>query len=241
MKSVGVIIPCFNEEAGIPMLGLALESLDKQLADCGYQRKWIFVDDGSTDGTFFALEKLAQKMGDALVKKHPRNLNLGAALRTGLGECGSCDYVCFLDSDCTYSPNILIPLLKKLEGGADLVTASPYHPEGLVEGVPGWRIFLSKTLSYLYRILTGGKIHTYTAMVRAQRIATLSQTKSERSDFTYLTEVLLKALRSGLRVEEVPATLRARQFGVSKMKTLRTIRKHLELIVQFCIFRKAFL
>jgi dolichol-phosphate mannosyltransferase len=229
MKKIGVIIPCYNEESGIPALGDALLSLQQELAG-RYQLLWFFVDDGSTDTTFSELEKLAGKLGGAAVLRHERNRNLGAALRTGIRAASATDYLCFLDSDCTYDPLLLKPLLERLEEGADLATVSPYHPEGRVEGVPGWRLFLSRALSACYRLVSGARIHTFTAMVRAQRTEHAEKTMGASDDFTYVTEVLLKSLAAGLVVREVPAVLRVRRFGVSKMRLGRTILAHLRLL-----------
>ncbi len=235
MKTIGIVIPCYNEEAGIPSLELVLHHLEDGLKTKGYDPRWIFIDDGSTDGTFALLQKI--KLSGVIVKRHLENKNLGAALRTGIAACAGCEIVCSLDSDCTYDPAIVFDLLKKIEAGADLATASPYHPLGAVDGVPRWRLLLSKTLSLLYRKLTGSTIHTYTALARAQRMKTVASTLSARNDFTFLAEVLLNSLRQKLKVEEVPAILRTRKFGVSKMKTLRTILRHIELIVQFLLNR----
>jgi dolichol-phosphate mannosyltransferase len=228
IKSLCIIIPCFNESEGLGQLGEALARLPLQ----AYSVSWIFVDDGSTDTTHEQLLRLAAKLGNARVLRHATNRNLGAALRTGLENLPDCDYVAYLDSDCTYDPGILLPLVKKLEEGADMATASPYHPRGKVAGVPGWRLFLSKGLSLLYRLRTGAKIHTFTAMVRAQKREVALRTCSERDDFSFVSAVMLKALSLGYKVEEVPATLEARRFGFSKMKVLRTIRRQLFLLAR---------
>ena len=52
----------------------------------------------------------------------------------------------------------MIPMIE----GADLVTASPYHPRGRVFNIPRWRLFLSRTLSRLYSLLLGRSIHDAT-------------------------------------------------------------------------------
>ena len=229
MKTVCIIIPFFNETDGIPSLSIALEKLKSSK----YQFQWLFIDDGSTDDTFVGLQKLADKLGNTKLIRHATNKNLGGALQTAARELPRCDYVAYLDSDCTYSPDLIFPLLDKLDNGADLVTASPYHPKGRVIGVPGWRLFLSKSLSQVYRALTGARIHTFTAMVRAEKYECVKKTMSQRNDFTHVTEVMLKALRLHLRVEEVPAELSTRIYGQSKMKVMKTIFQHFELIGAF--------
>ena len=70
------------------------------------------------------------------IVRHAENLGIGAALRTGFAESRGAELVT-LDSDCTYDPARIPELLAPLRGGAEVVTASPYHPDGAVEGVPG--------------------------------------------------------------------------------------------------------
>ena len=77
---VTVIVPCYNEEAGLPFL---LERLRKMRVRGAEDWKFLFVDDGSSDRTFSALLRAAQEEDWIEVVRHPENLGLGAALRTG--------------------------------------------------------------------------------------------------------------------------------------------------------------
>ena len=62
-------------------------------------------------------------------------------------------------------------LLEILERGADVVTASPYHPDGGVANVPAYRLILSRGASFLYRVALRRDVHTYTSIFRAYRRA----------------------------------------------------------------------
>jgi dolichol-phosphate mannosyltransferase len=108
-----------------------------------------------------------------------------------------------------------------------IVTASPYHPDGEVVGVPGYRLFLSRGSSLLYRILLDWKIHTYTALYRAYRREVVDQILFSADDFLGGTELMVKAMLKGYQVDEYPAALHRRMFGVSKAKLMRTIISHL--------------
>ena len=77
---VTVIVPCYNEEAGLPFL---LERLRKMRSHGADDWSFLFVDDGSSDATFSALLRAAQDEDWIEVVRHPENLGLGAALRTG--------------------------------------------------------------------------------------------------------------------------------------------------------------
>lgn len=227
MVSVSLVIPCFNEEDGIPQLEEKLLPVVDRLSN-NYEFELIFVDDGSTDSTYERLNSAFATRG-AKILRHAKNQNLGAATRTGIqGAQG--EWVAFLDSDCTYDPNLLEPMLNKMREGSDVVTLSPYHPQGKVEGVAPYRLFLSKTLSFIYRLILQKRVYTYTAMARVYKREIYSTIQSPANDFTAIAEMMLKALSQNYRVEEVPALLSVRRFGESKMKTMRVIRAHLGLI-----------
>jgi len=134
-----------------------------------------------------------------------------------------------MDCDCSYDPGELekmIPMIAE----ADLVTASPYHPDGRVYNVPSWRLFLSRTLSAIYSQLLSSKIHTYTSCFRVYRKSAVDTLPIQQGGFLGVAELLIRLRLAGGRVVEYPTTLASRLFGESKMKVLRTIYKHLGLI-----------
>lgn len=228
MLSLGVVIPCFNEEESLPQLRDKLKEFDSAIKE-KYLPFYYFVDDGSTDKTFEILENFFQQENQFILK-HEVNSNLGAALKTGITSARKHERLCFLDSDCTYDPMIILPMLDQVEAGADVVVVSPYHPDGGVEGVPKWRLSLSLALSRIYRLVLRADIYTFTAMVWAARTDALPATLSKKNDFTFLTESLFAILRSGKKVEEKPTILSQRKFGQSKMRVLATIKSHLGII-----------
>src|SRR5262252_2614926 len=122
---VTVIVPCCNEDAGLPSLLGRLAALQK---DGGHGWEILFVDDGSNDRTFAELLMAARELPWAKVLRHPTNLGLGAALRTGFEHCSS-PVICTIDSDCTYPPERLPELVGLIRQGADIATASAWHPE----------------------------------------------------------------------------------------------------------------
>jgi dolichol-phosphate mannosyltransferase len=154
------------------------------------------------------------------------NRGLGAALRTGF-EASSGEIIVTTDSDGTYHFSTIPVMLDHLTKDVAIVTASPYHPRGEVVGVPGYRIFLSRGSSLLYRLLLNWRIHTYTALYRAYRREVVDQIHFAANDFLGGTELMVKAMLKGYKVDEFPAALHRRMFGVSKAKLLKTIQSHL--------------
>jgi len=228
MKSVSVVVPCFNEEDGIPQLHEKLSpALDH--ASNAYELEVVFVDDGSTDHTYRLLNEAFGHRNNTKVVRHEKNHNLGRAIRTGIQQ-SSGEWIANLDSDCTYDPSVLEPMLQAMEEGADLVSVSPYHPRGRVVGVPHHRLFLSKSLTAMYRLILRKQIYTFTALARVYKRSVVPQIQSPASDFTCVAEMMLKALKQNLHVAEVPTSLSVRKFGESKMKTAKVIEAHLKLL-----------
>ena len=67
-------------------------------------------------------------------------------------------------------------MLPLMTGSVDLVTASPYHKDGGVRNVPGWRLFLSRGASFLYRRVLRSKLDTYTSCFRVYRRSSVVET-----------------------------------------------------------------
>jgi dolichol-phosphate mannosyltransferase len=228
MTSISVVVPCYNEADGVQQLKeKLLPVLDRVSAR--HSVELLLIDDGSTDDTNVLLSEAFGSLPNARVIRHPKNQNLGGAIRTGIQESTG-DWIANLDSDCTYDPALLEPMIAHMEAGADLVTVSPYHPQGRVEGVPAYRMFLSGTLTAMYRLILRKRIYTFTALNRIYKRSITSHISSAAYDFTVLAEMMLKAIKQGLRIDEVPAVLSVRRFGESKMKTRRVIEAHLRLI-----------
>ena len=230
-QSISIIVPCFNESEGI-------ESLNKKLMPVLTKLRLvrsvelILVDDGSTDDTSLKLEQYFGQI--AQIIRHPKNKGLSAAIQTGLMYSRN-NIVCTIDSDCTYDPQHLIEVLDLMRADVDIVTASPYHPKGHVKNVPGWRLFLSKGLSLLYRLILPQKLYTYTAMFRAYRREVLETVPITYPGFLGLVEILAEAMLRGYKVVEYPAELSSRIFGQSKLRVTRVIWNHLNYISKLIV------
>ena len=238
MPALSVVVPCYNESASIAQLReKLLPVLDRLSAQ--HSIELILVDDGSTDDTYDRLTATFGADASTRVVRHPKNLNVGGAIRTGIRESTG-ELIANLDSDCTYDPALLEPMLAEIARGADLVTVSPYHPLGRVDGVPPSRLVLSRGLSALYRLILRKRIYTYTAMNRVYRREICERIASPEFDFTCFAEMMLKALMQNYRVAEVPATLAVRRFGESKLKVANTVRSHLRLLRRLVLARRTF-
>lgn len=225
---VSIVIPCYNEEMILPYLANTLRSVEAALGN-QYELRLIFVDDCSRDGTFDALRRVFGKWSNCTFVRHKRNLGVAAAILNGIRHAET-EIVCSIDCDCTYDPHELRRMIPLLAEGVDVVTASPYHPEGKVRNVPGWRLSLSKAASFLYRHTLRQKLFTYTSCFRVYRRDAVVTLRLKETGFLGIAEIIGRLDLRGSKVVEHPATLEVRLFGQSKMKIFRTIVGHLRLL-----------
>ncbi|MDW8068671.1 MAG: glycosyltransferase family 2 protein [Anaerolineae bacterium] len=236
---LSIVIPCYNEIENIAKMRAELLPVVAELART-HSLEVIFVDDGSTDGTWQALVETFGGYGGAQLafrfERHPVNRGLGAAIRTGFAA-SSGKVIITTDSDGTYPFSEIPALLSCLTHGVDIVTASPYHPAGGIKGVPMYRLILSRGSSILYRLLVNWQIHTYTALFRAYRREVIERVSFQSNGFLAGTEILVKAMLMGYHVAEHPAVLYSRAFGTSKAKLIRTILAHLGFQARILLHR----
>lgn len=223
-----LVIPCYNEEESIPFLCARLRVVLPQLPLRGGV-EILFVDDGSTDGTAETIRKEAAGLPYRIVV-HEQNRGLGAALKTGFAA-GKGSEIVTLDCDGTYDPMQIESLLEALRRGKDVVTGSPYHPDGEVVDVVRWRLFVSKSLSYLYWAVLPRRLYTYTSCFRAYRRSVLNDLEAPSDGFLAVTQLLVSAILKGMHVSEVPARLTARRSGKSKIRLLGVALSHCRYMI----------
>jgi len=232
---VTCVVPCYNEEKALSYLARTLGLLKTAIAR-DFHLRFIFVDDGSTDGTWAGLRELFKDWPDCTLLRHARNRGVAAATLTGIAEART-DAVAVIDSDCSYDPEQLRAMLPLLRNDVALVTASPYHPQGRVLNVPTWRLLLSRGLSVLYRWVLHHQLSTYTSCFRVYRRSAVAGLSITHGGFLGIAEILAHLDGAGARIVEYPATLEARLLGQSKMKVLKTIGKHLKLLARLVVRR----
>jgi polysaccharide deacetylase family protein (PEP-CTERM system associated) len=229
---ITLVVPLFNEESNVSYLSRTLSAFRRSLRKT-YRLHLILVDDRSTDDTWRQLNEVFGREPDTMVVRHERNRGVAAAILTGI-HAARTEIVCSIDCDCSYDPSDLARMLPMIEG-ADLVTASPYHPDGKVMNVPSWRLFLSRTLSSMYSALLRERFYTYTSCCRVYRRDAINGITLTNEGFLGVAETLIELKRRGGRVVECPATLESRLLGESKMKVARTIGRHLGMLARLSV------
>ncbi len=233
--AVTIVIPCFNEETSLKYLSNTLTSVTRKLSD-RFDPKILFVDDCSSDNTFDALH---QQFGDnpaVKIVRHEVNRGVSAAILTGLQHADT-EVVCSMDCDCSYDPHELSNMLPLLTDDVSMVTASPYHRDGLVRNVPGWRLVLSRGLSAMYQRLLKQELATWTSCFRVYQRSHVLDLPLKEDGFLGTAELAAQLVLKKRLIAEHPATLEVRLFGLSKMKTVKAILSHLRLLSRIAMSR----
>ena len=113
MELLSIVVPCWNEEAGLARFYAETAAV---CAGLEAAVEFIFVDDGSRDGTLAALKELAARDGRVRWLALSRNFGKEAALFAGL-EHARGDYVAVMDADLQDPPALLPELLRIVRGG----------------------------------------------------------------------------------------------------------------------------
>lgn len=115
--ALSVVIPAYNEEG---CLGELHQRLSPVLNDTGLEYEIVFVDDGSTDGTFLELKKLAQEDDRVRALRLSRNFGHQAALTAGLATATG-EAVVTMDADLQHPPELIPDLIEKWRAGNEVV------------------------------------------------------------------------------------------------------------------------
>jgi glycosyltransferase involved in cell wall biosynthesis len=188
----------------------------------------VVIDDASTDGT-----GEAARAAGAVVLSHPFNLGLGAGLQTGYRYAWRKGYrrVAHLDGDGQHPARFLPALFEALDEGADLVLGSRFVDPNvplLSSSEAKYRACFSRRLGIrffrsLLSLATRRRFTDSTTGYRAAgpRVIPLFAQRYA-SDYPEL-ESLVRVVKAGLVVEEVPVMVRPRVVGASKITPLRSV------------------
>lgn len=115
---VSVVVPCYNEAGGLALLHARVAAACREAAGDDYEI--ILVDDGSRDATWQEITALAarsrQVVGVHLARNHGHQLAVTAGLSLSRG-----DRVLLIDADLQDPPELLLPMMRKMDEGADVV------------------------------------------------------------------------------------------------------------------------
>ena len=215
---ISIVIPLHNEERSVALLYDELESALQPLSD-----EWeaVFVDDGSTDGSYAALTRLHAGHDNVRVVRLRRNFGKAAALAAGFAQAGG-ETVVTIDADLQDDPSEIPKLLVKLDEGFDLVSGwKQKRRDPLRRRIP------SRIFNWVTGRVSGLRLHDLNCGLKAYR-AEVVRGLSLYGELHRFIPVL--AHYRGYRVAELPVNHRPREHGRSRYGLERYVRGFLDLL-----------
>ena len=217
-RLLSVVVPLLNEEATLERL---YEELEEGIAPTGLEWEVLFVDDGSTDGSYRELVRLHSAHLNVRVVRLRRNFGKAAALAAGI-EVAAGDVIVTMDADLQDDPAEIPSLLAKLDEGFDVVSGWKCDRHD-----PFVRRFVSRIYNTATRIATGVKLHDMNCGLKVYRAEVFDHVRlyGERHRF-----VPVLAHHLGFSVTELPVNHRPRANGHSRFGIERYLRAPFDLL-----------
>jgi dolichol-phosphate mannosyltransferase len=213
---VVMVVPTYNEADNLAWVVGRLRAAEPE-ADV------LVVDDNSPDGTGKLAEELAAGDPAVGVVHRTEKAGLGAAYKHGFRVAldEGYDVIGEMDADGSHQPEQLHLLLDAL-ADADLVIGSRWVQGGSVVNWPLRRELLSRGGNLYVRLLLGVGVRDATAGFRVFRrhaLEAVDLDSVESTGYVFQTDMVVRCLRAGLRVREVPIEFVERVRGDSKMNS----------------------
>lgn len=221
MPSLSAVIPVFCEAESLPALHAELVEVAR---DQEHDLEIIFVDDGSTDGSWPVIERLANE--DARVRgiRFRRNFGKAAALSAGFQEARG-EFVFTLDADLQDDPREIPRFLAAMTDELDVISGWKK-----VRHDPWHKVLPSRVFNWLVGWLTGIRLHDHNCGFKCYRREVLSEVRIYGELHRFIP--VLAAAR-GFRVGEVVVEHRPREFGKSKYGVSRIVKGFLDLLTVY--------
>ena len=217
---ISVVVPLYNEEKSLAEL---VAWIDRVASQHTLSYEVIMIDDGSSDNSWYEVERLKQQYPTIKGIRFARNYGKSAALYCGFAEAEG-EVVFTMDADLQDSPDE-IPEMRRMiiEDGYDLVSGwkrKRYDPAG--KRLP------SKFFNLTARIVSGIKLHDFNCGLKAYRRRVIKSIEVYGEMHRYIP---ILAKHAGFKkIGEKVVTHRERKYGVSKFGMERMVKGYLDLI-----------
>ncbi len=223
--NLSVVIPIKDERDNLRPLH---ERLRRALDPLGKSYEIVFVDDGSSDGSYGVLQDLAGRDPRVKVVCLRRNYGQTPALQAGIDwSCG--EVIITMDGDLQNDPDDIARLLSKLNEGYDAVLGLRANRQDgfLLRKLPSW------IANWIIRKVTGTPIHDMGCTIRAMR-RDLAEALPLYGELHRFVPVL--AQQAGAKLAQIPVKHHPRTAGKTKYNLSRTVRVVLDLITVKFLF-----
>ena len=217
MPVISAVIPVFNEQENLQ--GLKAE-LSTALAGMNIPHEIIWIDDGSSDGSFGELRKFAVEPGQ-MVLRLSKNYGQTAALAAGIAAARG-EWIVTLDADGQNDPEDIPRLFAAAASGTDVV--SGWRRNRREAFFP--RILPSRAANFIISAVTGVKLHDFGCTLKIYRASLLKAVDLYGEMHRFLPAILGYA---GASITELEVNHRPRVAGKSKYGITRTFKVVLDL------------
>lgn len=222
MKSVGIVIPCYNE-------GKSLNALIEKCGSSFHPRiKYLLVNNGSTDNTkeILAQQKLPQNVEILHIRE---NKGYGFGILQGL-KCLEDDFVGWTHADLQSDPSDILKFISCIDSGADFM-------KGTRVGRPLSDRFFTGGMSLLISMLFLKRLHDINAQPTILRKSMLNYWQSPPDDYALDLYAYLIAVRLNSRIQRKQVTFGPRNWGSSHwnngfLARMRFIRRTLKFALR---------
>ena len=215
---LSIMVPVLNEDESLETLHA---EISKVVSEHALDVEMILVDDGSTDGTWDLIEKLAARDKRVQGIRFRRNFGKAAALTAAMRSARG-ELVLMMDADLQDNPKEIPRFLEKLDEGYDVVNGwkerrlDPWH-----------KVYPSKIFNGMIGLLTGLWLHDHNCGFKLFRREVSDEIRLYGEMHRFIPVL---AHSRGYRVAEITVHHRERQYGRSKYGLRRFIRGFLDLL-----------
>jgi dolichol-phosphate mannosyltransferase len=215
MNPISLVIPLLNEQETLVELVHRIDAAsDKDICEI------VFIDDGSTDGSWQTIEKLAQARGSVRALRFRRNFGKAAALAAGFAEATG-KIIITMDADLQDDPKEIPRMLAKLVEGYDVVSGWKQHRFD-----PWHKRWPSLVFNAILRYFSKIPLHDFNCGFKAYRREVLEEIDLYGEMHRFVP--VLAAAR-GFKVAEITVEHHPREFGSSKYGWSRIPKGFLDL------------
>ncbi len=215
---LSTVIPVYNEVDSLKELHGELHAVAEEH---GYQLDIVFVDDGSTDGSWQVIEELAAQDPAVNGIRFRRNFGKAAALSAGF-QAARGELVMTLDADLQDDPKEIPRFLEEMDKKLDVVSGWKQ-----VRHDPWHKVGPSRIFNEMVSWLTGVRLHDHNCGFKCYRREIFKEVRLYGELHRFVP--VLAAAR-GWKVGEIVVEHRSRKFGVSKYGVRRIIKGFLDLL-----------
>jgi len=215
---LSVIVPLYNEEESLPEL---LGNIKNALKELRKPYEVIFIDDGSTDGSFGVLKTLHRENKSVKVVRFRRNFGKSAALSVGFAEARG-TFVATMDADLQDDPAEIPGLIEAMGDSYDLVSGwkrKRFDP--VSKTIP------SRFFNFVTAKMTGIPLHDFNCGLKAYRKEVVKEINVYGELHRYIPAL---AHWAGYRVGEKVVQHHPRKYGHTKFGLSRFFKGFLDLL-----------